>query len=208
MSQNDRKIMSKIKAILWDYGNVLVRWSPREFYKNIIHDKEKLDFFIENVCPMSWHFLHDSGIPMSVTIPKRQKEFPEFAAEIQMWKDNFSDMILGEIPSSVEIVKSLKIPQYVLTNMPTEVVDICFDPFDLRKYFKDIIVSGDEKIAKPNKEIFEIALNRMGHLSPSEVIFTDDSPSNIEAAKEMGFETHLFTDETGLGEKLRKMGIL
>ena len=96
----------------------------------------------------------------------------------------------------------------VLTNMPTEVVDICFDPFDLKKYFKDIIVSGDEKIAKPNKEIFEIALKRMGNLLPEEVLFTDDSPNNIEAASKMGFETHLFNDETGLGEKLKTMGIL
>ena len=128
--------MTKIKAILWDYGNVLVKWSPRDFYKSIINDEQKLDFFLKEVCPMSWHELHDKGQSMDVTIPQRQKEFPEFLKEIQMWKDDFAKMLFGEISGSIEIVKQLQaigMPQYILTNMPSELVDICFEPFDLKK---------------------------------------------------------------------------
>lgn len=203
--------MTKIKAILWDYGNVLVKWSPREFYKKIILNPQDLEFFLENVCPMSWHMLHDEGQAMDITIPLRQKEFPKFHDEIQMWKDNFEQMILGEITKSVEIVKKLKeknIPQYILTNMPSEMVDICFNPFDLKKYFNDIIVSGDEKLAKPNKEIFELTLKRMGNLKPEEVFFTDDSVANIKAANEMGFNCHLFEDAEKLELALKAKEII
>lgn len=200
-----------IKAVLWDYGNVLVSWSPREFYKNIIKDTENLDFFLENVCPMSWHMLHDEGLAMDETIPVRQKLFPKFHNEIQMWKDNFEQMILGEISQSVEIVKTLKqnnFPQYILTNMPSEMVDICFEPFNLKQYFKDIIVSGDEKLAKPNKEIFELTLKRMGNLRPEEVFFTDDSVANIKTASEMGFHCHLFKDPQELKNEMIKLQII
>lgn len=203
--------MTKIKAILWDYGNVLVKWSPRDFYKSIINDEQKLDFFLNEVCPMSWHELHDKGQSMDVTIPKRQKEFPEFSKEIQMWKDDFAKMLFGEISGSIEIVKQLQamgMPQYILTNMPSELVDICFEPFDLKKYFKDIIVTGDEKIAKPDPAIFELSLKRLGDLSPEEVFFTDDSKPNIITAQKMGFACHLFEGANGLNREMQNLGIL
>lgn len=194
------KESSQIKAVLWDYGNVLVAWSPRSYFERVIKDQEKLEFFLENVCPMSWHHLHDCGVPMAQTIPQRQKEFPEFKDEIALWYSNFGEMLLGEIPKSVELVKKLhenNIPQFVLTNMSQDVADVCFDPFPWVKIFKDIIVTGEEQIAKPEREIFELTLARIGY-EPYEVFFTDDSPANIETAKSMGIATHLFTN----GEKL------
>lgn len=184
-----------IKAVLWDYGNVLVGWSPRHFYSQVISDKTRLEFFLDTVCPMSWHMLHDEGRPTSETIPLRQSQFPEFAAEIAMWQTHFANMITGPIYENIEIVKQLRansIDQFVLTNMPSEFVEICFAPFGLREYFKDIIVSGDEKLAKPNADIFHLTLRRMNIASPAEVLFIDDSEINIEAAKSLGFQTHLF----------------
>ncbi|MEN9874391.1 MAG: hypothetical protein RL186_1288, partial [Pseudomonadota bacterium] len=154
-----------IRAVLFDYGNVLVSWSPRAFYARLIPDPARLNYFLEHVCPMSWHLLHDSGAPMSVTIPERQRQFPDFAAEIAAWQTGFGEMIVGEITGAtalIPILHSAGIPQYVLTNMPSEMVDVCFSPFDFPRYFADIIVSGDEKTAKPGRAIYEIALARMG----------------------------------------------
>jgi 2-haloacid dehalogenase len=199
-----------IRAVLFDYGNVLVGWSPRKLYARLIPDPARLDFFLEHVCPMSWHMLHDQGQQMADTIPARQALYPEFAAEIAAWKTHFGEMITGEITGSTDLVYRLAehgFPQYVLTNMPTEVVSICFDPFDFPKHFKDIIVSGDEKTAKPEKPIFDISLARMGGLDASEVFFTDDSPANIEAAKAYGFCTHLFQGPEGLRESMQRAGL-
>ncbi len=147
---------------------------------------------------------------MSKTIPQRQAEFPEFANEIAMWKANFGEMITGTIVENTQIVQKLYIanfPQYVLTNMPSEVVDICFDPFNLRQYFKDIIVSGDEKCAKPGARIYEITLQRMAIKNPEEVFFIDDSEANINAAKMLGFQTQLFNNTIDLQSILREAGL-
>ncbi|GIU66181.1 HAD-IA family hydrolase [Candidatus Phycosocius spiralis] len=199
-----------IRAILYDYGNVLVGWSPRSFYEHIILDPERLNFFLDQVCPMSWHMLHDLGQPMAVTIPKRQELYPEFAREIAAWKTHFGQMITGEITGTTALVAHLatsSIPQYVLTNMPSEMVETCFGSFDFPKYFQDVIVSGDEKAAKPERLIFDIALKRMGGLKAKEVFFTDDSPANIDAARSFGFVTHLFERPEGLKMAMQEVGL-
>ncbi len=199
-----------IRAVLYDYGNVLAGWSPRKLYSLIIAKPERLDYFLDKVCPMSWHMLHDSGIPMSETIPARQRLFPEFADEIAAWKTGFADMMTGEISGSTELVATLHqagIPQYVLTNMPSEMVDTCFGPYEFPKYFADVIVSGDEKLAKPGRAIFDLSLARMGGLDAGEVLFTDDSPANIEAAKAMGFVAHLFEGPEGLKRAMQDAGL-
>jgi 2-haloacid dehalogenase len=199
-----------IRAVLYDYGNVLVGWSPREFYARVIAKPERLDYFLDKVCPMSWHVLHDQGVPMDETIPRRQAIFPDFADEIAMWKTHFGDMITGEITGTTALLPILHgadIPQYVLTNMPDEMVSTCFGPFDFPVYFKDVIVSGAEKLAKPDRPIFELTLARMGGLDPSEVFFTDDAPANIATAKDMGFVTHLFEGPEGLVRAMREVAL-
>jgi 2-haloacid dehalogenase len=199
-----------IRAILYDYGNVLAGWSPRKLYARLIAKPERLDYFLDKVCPMSWHLLHDSGVPMSVTIPERQRLFPDFAEEIAAWKWGFAEMMTGEITGTSALVKSLyhaNMPQYVLTNMPSEMVDTCFGPYDFPKYFRDVIVSGDEKTAKPGRAIYEISLARMGGLDPRDVLFTDDSPANIQAAHDMGFVTHLFEGAEGLKRAMQDAGL-
>jgi FMN phosphatase YigB (HAD superfamily) len=199
-----------IRAVLFDYGNVLVGWSPRTFYARMIAKPERLDYFLDKVCPMSWHLLHDKGVSMSITIPERQGMFPDFADEIAAWQTGFSQMITGEITGTTALVPILAkagIDQYVLTNMPSEMVDTCFSPFQFPRYFKDVIVSGDEKTAKPDRAIFDIALTRMGGLHPGEVFFTDDSRVNIATATEMGFVTHLFEGPEGLVTAMRDAGL-
>jgi 2-haloacid dehalogenase len=199
-----------IRAVLYDYGNVLVGWSPRQFYSRLIAKPERLDYFLDKVCPMSWHLLHDQGVPMSETIPQRQAIFPDFADEIAAWKTGFGEMITGEITGTTALLPVLDkagIGQYVLTNMPDEVVSICFGPFDFPIYFKDVIVSGAEKLAKPDRPIFDLTLARMGGLNPAEVFFTDDAPANIATAKDMGFVTHLFEGPEGLVAAMRNAGL-
>jgi 2-haloacid dehalogenase len=199
-----------VRAVLYDYGNVLVGWSPRKLYARLIAKPERLDYFLDKVCPMSWHLLHDSGVPMAQTIPQRQRLFPDFADEIAAWKTGFGEMITGEITGSTDLVKALAaahIPQYVLTNMPSEMVATCFGPFTFPRYFKDVIVSGDEKQAKPEQPIFATTLARMGGLAPEDVFFTDDSPANIATAAELGFVTHLFEGPEGLAQAMAEAGL-
>ena len=199
------------RYMLWDYGNVLVHWSPRALYQKLIPEPDRLDWFLENVCTLDWHHQHDQGRPMAETIPELQAEFPEFAEEIAAWEIHFGAMIGGEIATAVAVCDQLEVagvPQYVLTNMPSEVVDICFDAFPRPERFSDIIVSGREKVAKPDRAAFDLTLARMGNRPAEEVFFVDDSVANIETAATMGFKTYHFTGGADLLAAVRAAGLL
>lgn len=198
------------RILLWDYGNVLVRWEPRRIYVRLIPDPDRLDLFLSEVCPMSWHIQHDRGRPMDETIPERQAQYPDWACEIAAWKTGFGDMIGGAIESSVAIVERLAaagVPQYVLSNLPSEMVETSFGRFAFPRLFADAIISGDHAMVKPDPALFHLALRRMGDPLPHEVVFVDDSPANIAAARALGMRAHLFAEGMDLAAVLRAEGL-
>ena len=70
-----------------------------------------------------------------------------------------------------------------------------------------MIVSAEEQVTKPDRRIYEIALERTG-LAPRDLLFIDDSPANIAAADALGFHTHLFNDPTALRPRVQAHGLL
>ncbi len=199
------------RILLWDYGNVLVRWEPGRLYARLIPDPERLTYFLSEVCPMSWHLQHDRGRPMAETIPERQALFPDWADEIAAWKTGFGDMIGGQIDSSVAIVEALAaagVPQFVLSNLPSEMVETSFGPFAFPRLFADAIISGDHGVVKPDPALFDIALARMGRPNPGQVLFIDDSQPNIDAARSLGLRAHRFVEGMDLAGLVRAEGLL
>jgi len=199
------------RAVLYDYGNVLADWQPRALYTKLIDDPVRLDWFLSSVCTMAWHMENDRGVGMDANIESLAQTFPAEAELIRAWKSRFSEMVVGEIPGAKALIEQLAAqgtPLYCLTNMPAEVVEDCFGPFDFRRHFTDIIVSGVEKLAKPDPAIFALTLKRMGGLAAEDVFFADDNRANIEAAAAMGFRAHLFTDSKNLEAALRADGVL
>ena len=98
-------------------------------------------------------------------------------------------------------------PLYALTNFGAEFW-AGFRPvqpiFDL---FEDVVVSGEERCAKPDPRIYEIAERRFGH-APQALFFTDDNPANVAAATARGWHAHLFTDAASLEAELVAQGLL
>ena len=76
--------------------------------------------------------------------------------------------------------------------------------FDL---FDDIVVSGAEGVAKPDREIFQILADRLEH-PISGVFYVDDSPRNVDAARAAGMDAVGFTDAPSLLEELQGRGLL
>ncbi|MFM2020789.1 MAG: hypothetical protein RJB02_497, partial [Pseudomonadota bacterium] len=79
--------------------------------------------------------------------------------------------------------------------------------YPLFDHFRDIVVSGDEKLLKPDPAIYQLALARFG-LAPGEGLFIDDNLPNIVAARENGFQGHHFVDAPTLQAELAKLGLL
>lgn len=198
------------KAVVFDVGRVLFHWQLRNLFEQIIHDEAELDWFLANVVTEDWHFQHDHGRPLGEMVPERIAQFPQYEAQIKAYETRFNETIPGPVEGSCELVGRLhdrSVPLFCLTNFGHEFWER-FRPtqpiFDL---FGDIIVSGTEKVAKPEARIYEIVEERSGRTG-SDLFFTDDNPANIEAAKQRGWDAHLFTDANALEQQLTNAGLL
>ena len=200
-----------VRYALFDLGRVVLDWEPSRLYSKIFDDASERDWFLENVCTMAWHTRHDAGETFADTRPALIAEFPKYETEIRAWSERWMEMFDGYVEGTPQLIERLAekgIPLYALTNMPSETKPMMDEHFPLLTVFQDIIVSGDEKLVKPDPAIYELTLKRMGTSNPSNVIFIDDSEKNIAAAGALGFETHLFRGTEGLEKKLVKVGLL
>jgi 2-haloacid dehalogenase len=202
--------MSKITTAVFDVGNVLFQWNLRLLFEKLIADPEELDWFMAHVMTMEWHLEHDAGKPLAQMRAERVKLFPEHAALIDAYFTRFNETIPGPVPGSHAIVEALAardVPLFAITNFGTEFWDGFYPEEPIFRHFSDIIVSGREKMIKPDPAIFQLALNRFG-LAPGEAIFIDDNLANVDAARANGFVAHHFQDADGLRAELAHLGVL
>ncbi len=200
----------RVNAVVFDVGRVLYHWNLRHLYAKLIDNARELDWFLTNVVTEEWHFEHDAGRDLAEMVAERSALFPDHAYLIEAYASRFNETIPGPMAGSLEIVESLSdrgVPLFAITNFAADFW-AGFRPtapiFDL---FADIVVSGVEKLAKPDRRIFELAAQRFGH-QPSEMLFIDDNRANIEAAAALGWQVHHFSEAERLGSELRVRGLI
>ncbi len=199
-----------VKAVLFDVGNVLITWHPENLFRKIITDPVRRSYFLETVVPPAWHNHHDAGVTFAENRKAPLAAYPEFSDEIMAYDLRFVEMLGDLIPETIAVIEELHqkgVPLYALTNMPTEKAAMVFSKSPVFGYFRDIIVSGVEKLIKPDPAIYEVTLKRIG-LPASEIFFTDDSVANIAEAKRQGFATHVFDSPETLRPALIAAGVL
>ena len=197
-------------AVVWDVGRVLIRWDLRCLFAKLIDDPRELEWFVSNVVTEQWHHQHDEGRPLADMVAERIAEYPDHEAPIRAYASRFNETIPGPVPGTHDLVRRLHargVPLFGLTNFgdefwagfrPTEPL------FDL---FEDIVVSGTEKVAKPEPGIYKLAEKRFG-LPPQQLLFIDDKAENIAAAQDRGWHGHVFTDAERLEADLVACGLL
>ncbi|MEE4154181.1 MAG: HAD family phosphatase [Erythrobacter sp.] len=196
------------KAVVFDVGRVLFQWQLRALFEKLIADEQELDWFLANVVTEEWHFEHDRGATLAEMLPARMAQFPQHALLIAAYAARFNETVPGPVPGVHDIVDRLHergVPLFCLTNFGDELFRAFRAGHDIFDLFEDIIVSGAEKLAKPDPRIYRIVEERSGRLG-SELFFTDDNPANIEAARERGWDAHLFTDAAALEAQLVRAG--
>ncbi|MBX9795841.1 HAD family phosphatase [Sphingomonas sp.] len=198
-------------AVIFDVGNVLYDWNPRFLYERLIDDDRALDAFLRDVCTKEWHFQHDAGRDFAETSAELAARFPEHAALIAAWGPRFNDQLGSTLPGMEALVVELDeagVPLFAITNFSHEF----WPPFRAREAalfdrFRDIVVSGDERLVKPDPAIYTLALNRFG-FAAGDAIFIDDRADNVAAAEALGIIGHLFTDSATLRADLARLGLL
>jgi 2-haloacid dehalogenase len=199
------------QCVVFDVGNVLVGWDPRAFFARHVTDSARLDRLMGEVLTLEWHTQHDAGRPFAETSAERIALYPDEAENIRLWGARFGETIGDLLPGMADLVADLDsagVPLYAITNFSHEF----WPPFRAREAalfdrFRDILVSGEVRLVKPDPAIYALALERFG-LVAGEGLFVDDRPENVEAAERGGFVGHVFRDATSLRAAIEGYGLL
>jgi 2-haloacid dehalogenase len=203
--------MSEVpQAVVFDIGRVLFDWNLRYLFEKLIDEPEQLDWFLAHVVTEEWHFQSDAGRPLTEMVAEMQARFSDHAHLVEAYRDRFNETIDRPIDDTHALVRRLhaaEVPLYALTNFGAEFF-AGFRPTEpIFELFDDIVVSGEECVAKPDPRIYAICESRIG-LPPETLFFTDDNPANIATAAARGWQTHLFIDAPTLKNELVARGLL
>lgn len=198
-------------AVVFDVGNVLYGWDPDSFLVRHIADDEARLRFTDDVDLYGWHETLDGGRGFEEAAAELSEKFPHYAHLISAWGDRFGETITEALPGTHAIVEELGergVPLFAITNFSADF----WRPFYEREKtffsrFRDIVVSGEEKLLKPDPAIYYLALDRFG-LKPQQALFIDDRQINVDGAGAVGMQAHLFTTPEDLRERLHAEGLL
>ena len=201
---------SPIKAIIFDYGNVLLEWNPRFVYQRYFpNDPEGMERFFQEVNFADWNLQQDKGRPFKEGVAILSREFPHYSHLIQAYHELWIHSVGGAIAGTVEILKRLKqsgYPLYGLSNWSAETFPHARQKHEFFDLFDDMVISGEVGHIKPEPEIFHILLEKIGKPA-KECLFIDDALANIQQAQKLGFATIHFQSPQQLETSLRDFDI-
>lgn len=198
------------KALLWDFGNVIVRWNPRTLYEKLIPDPVERDGFLTQVCTLAWHAPTDCGVTFADNCAQLAARHPEHEALIWAWHHRWDEMFSGpiaETEAAIEALHARGVPQYGLSNISHETLQATLAMSPAFARLSGYVASGLEGVMKPDPAIYRLCCDRFG-LAPGDFLFVDDSARNIAAAEALGFDTQHFTDPADLAPALERRGLL
>ncbi|MCA0434530.1 MAG: HAD family phosphatase [Proteobacteria bacterium] len=196
--------------IVFDLGMVLIEWDPRHVYRKVFSDDARMEWFLSEVCHGNWNLEQDRGRTWTEAEAEAIARHPAMAREIRLYRERWHDMVPGAIAGTVAILEELDArgaPLYAVTNWASDTFAETRRRFSFLDRFRDIVVSGDEKIIKPDAAIFELLCRRNG-LEPGDCIFIDDSLKNVKGAEALGWQGHHFSEPTRLRADLTARGLL
>ncbi|WP_299027091.1 HAD family phosphatase [uncultured Sulfitobacter sp.] len=197
------------KAVVFDIGNVLIEWQPERFFDAEIGEARRLAMF----AAIDLHAMNDrvdSGETFHEVIHETARAYPEFKSEVMIWHDRWIEMAAPVIDHSLRLMKALqtkKIPVFSLTNFGIQTMVIARKEYAFLSQFDRDFISGHMGVIKPDPRIYEM-LEQGSGLSGTDLLFTDDRPDNIAAAKARGWQTHLFEYPQGWADRLVDAGLL
>ncbi len=201
--------MNRVTTVVFDIGNVLIRWDPRHLYRKLLDDEAAMERFLAEVCTDAWNLEQDRGRSFAEAVAERVALFPEHEALIRAYDERWDEMVPGAIDGTVEILDELEaagVPLYAITNFSTEKFALALRRFPFLGRFRDTVVSAHERLLKPDPAIYRLLLERNG-LSAGESVFIDDSPKNVAGAEAAGMAAIHFRSPEDLRARLADLGL-
>jgi HAD superfamily hydrolase (TIGR01509 family) len=201
--------MSEPPTIVFDIGNVLLRWDPRFLFRKVFRDEGAMEDFLATACSSEWFYELDAG-DISPGIPARIAQFPHYAKELSLFDERWLETLAGPIEENVALFRRLKDDGrkvYGITNYPADKFQASRPLYPFLDWFDGIVVSGREGMCKPDRRIFDLFLDRYGFAAQT-TLFIDDSAKNIATAKSVGMQTIHFVPGVDLATEFAQRGVL
>jgi 2-haloacid dehalogenase len=203
--------MAHYCVAIFDLGGVVIDWNPRYLYRKLFNgDETAMEHFLATVCTWSWNVQQDAGQSFADGCESLKRLHPDEAELIDAWFPRYEEMLGGEIPGTVDILRELRsgsVPVYALSNWSTETFPIAVNRFECLSWFDGVLLSGEVKVLKPDRRIFEIFLETF-RIEPSRAIYIDDRSENVDAAIELGMYGVVFRDSRALRAELTRAGLI
>lgn len=196
-------------TVVFDVGNVLLRWDARLIYSALIPEPERLDWFMQNICTSAWNLEQDRGRSWEEGVGMLVGQHPEWEREIRAFDESWHDSVPHTITDSVAVLEELKgqgEKVYAITNFSREKWAECLIRFPFLQSFDGVVVSAHERLLKPERAIYEVLLGRYG-LKAGDCIFVDDSEKNVAGARDIGMRAVHFVEPIDLRAELRGLGV-
>ena len=193
-----------IRNIIFDFGNVLVQWHPELIYGEYFGDEAKAWWFLRHVADNEWRGRIDAGESTAACIDELKARQPEYNEAIELYRSRWREMLTGEVPGMREVINELRAKGYEiygLTNWSMETFPAARERFGILQMIDRYVVSGAERLIKPDYRLFHILLDRYG-LNAGECVFVDDNPDNVAAAETLGMKGIVFTGAEALRKQL------
>lgn len=200
---------ASIEVVVFDLGGVLIDWNPRYLYRQLFDDDSAMEHFLSEICSPQWNERQDAGRPWREAVADLIARHPDHAAMITAYHERWPEMLGGDIAETVDVLNELKtqgLRLYALTNWSHETFPEARRRFPFLDYFEGIVVSGEERLIKPDPAIFRRLLTRFD-ITPSRAVYIDDSSRNVAVAAEIGFHALRFVDAHRLRQELISLGV-
>lgn len=197
--------------IVFDIGNVLIRWDPHAAFRHSFDDDAAIDALFAEVGFFDWHHQQDCGRSRADAVAAIAAQWPQHAELMNGFFDRFGLTVRDKIPGSWEIVVELRARGHdiwALTNWGPDTWGVA-SPLhpELDTMFDGIVVSGHERLAKPDPGIYDLFCARAG-AAPEDCFFIDDTAANVFAARAAGWQAHRFSGAEDLRGELQGRGLL
>lgn len=198
-----------MKNIIFDLGNVLLTFKPKEFLLGIMEDEKKVNSFTSKaIMTETWLKLDRGTISVDNAIKKLKVDFPEEMDMIDLFFTHWMDMF-KPIKKNVKIAERLKqegYNLYILSNFILEPCEEVNRRLEFFKLFDGAVYSYQMHHLKPENEMYA-HLTEMYGLNPEESVFLDDHQECLIPAEEMGMKVIWVQEDTDIQEELLKLGI-
>jgi 2-haloacid dehalogenase len=198
------------RVVVFDLGGVLLDWNPRYLYRKLLADDAAVEEFLGAVCTQAWNEQQDAGRPLAEATAALIAEHPHRADLIRCFYERWEEMLAGPVAGTVDLLEELDrrgVPLYALTNFSAETFRIARRRFDFLTRFRGVVVSGEERLIKPDPRFFRILFERHA-IAPAEAVFIDDSATNVDAARALGMIALHFRGAPDLRRQLAGLGLV